>query len=111
MVIKINTETTSPPIQVNKSRNSSCDFMRFITEPPVPRKRPDLTTFIHRPLQHFREILKLVQMIASHCRVDSEEHNNFNSIINELQVFFGVVCHFLTKGYKFVSLSSWRIGR
>ncbi|KXJ69672.1 hypothetical protein RP20_CCG026214 [Aedes albopictus] len=75
-------------VLVNKSRNSSCDFMRFITEPPVPRKRPDLTTFIHRPLQHFREILKLVQMIASHCRVDSEEHNNFNSIINELQLAY-----------------------
>lgn len=60
--------------------------MKFITEPPVPRKRPDLTTFIHRPLQHFREILKLVQMIASHCRVDSEEHANFNNIISELQV-------------------------
>ncbi|XP_055538201.1 uncharacterized protein LOC129725873 isoform X1 [Wyeomyia smithii] len=75
-------------VLVNKSRNSSCDFMRFITEPPVPRKRPDLTTFIHRPLQHFREILKLVQMIASHCRVDSEEHNNFNSIINELQAAY-----------------------
>uniref|UniRef100_A0AAG5DTG1 PDZ domain-containing protein n=1 Tax=Anopheles atroparvus TaxID=41427 RepID=A0AAG5DTG1_ANOAO len=65
-------------VLVNKSRNLNCDFIKFITEPPVPRKRPDLTTFIHRPLQHFREILKLVQMIASHCRVDSEEHNNFN---------------------------------
>ncbi|XP_058835219.1 uncharacterized protein LOC131692276 isoform X2 [Topomyia yanbarensis] len=75
-------------VLVNKSRNSSCDFMRFITEPPVPRKRPDLTTFIHRPLQHFREILKLVQMIASHCRVDSEEHSNFNIIINELQAAY-----------------------
>ncbi|XP_038107189.1 uncharacterized protein LOC6035972 isoform X4 [Culex quinquefasciatus] len=75
-------------VLVNKSRNSSCDFMSFITEPPVPRKRPDLTTFIHRPLQHFREILKLVQMIASNCRVDSEEHNNFNSIINELQAAY-----------------------
>ncbi|KFB44000.1 AGAP004701-PA-like protein [Anopheles sinensis] len=75
-------------VLVNKSRNSNCDFMKFITEPPVPRKRPDLTTFIHRPLQHFREILKLVQMIASHCRVDSEEHNNFNSIISELQIAY-----------------------
>uniref|UniRef100_A0A182WAV6 DH domain-containing protein n=1 Tax=Anopheles minimus TaxID=112268 RepID=A0A182WAV6_9DIPT len=75
-------------VLVNKSRNSNCDFMKFITEPPVPRKRPDLTTFIHRPLQHFREILKLVQMIASHCRVDSEEHNNFNSIISELQAAY-----------------------
>uniref|UniRef100_A0A4Y0BPH3 Uncharacterized protein n=2 Tax=Anopheles funestus TaxID=62324 RepID=A0A4Y0BPH3_ANOFN len=75
-------------VLVNKSRNSNCDFMKFITEPPVPRKRPDLTTFIHRPLQHFREILKLVQMIASHCRVDSEEHNNFNNIISELQAAY-----------------------
>ncbi|XP_053664906.1 uncharacterized protein LOC128714053 [Anopheles marshallii] len=75
-------------VLVNKSRNSNCDFMKFITEPPVPRKRPDLTTFIHRPLQHFREILKLVQMIASHCRVDSEEHNNFSSIISELQAAY-----------------------
>uniref|UniRef100_A0A182QV88 Uncharacterized protein n=1 Tax=Anopheles farauti TaxID=69004 RepID=A0A182QV88_9DIPT len=75
-------------VLVNKSRNSNCDFMKFITEPPVPRKRPDLTTFIHRPLQHFREILKLVQMIASHCRVDSEEHNNFNNIISELQTAY-----------------------
>ncbi|XP_061507031.1 uncharacterized protein LOC3289835 isoform X1 [Anopheles gambiae] len=75
-------------VLVNKSRNSICDFMKFITEPPVPRKRPDLTTFIHRPLQHFREILKLVQMIASHCRVDSEEHANFNNIISELQIAY-----------------------
>uniref|UniRef100_A0AAG5D2N6 Uncharacterized protein n=1 Tax=Anopheles atroparvus TaxID=41427 RepID=A0AAG5D2N6_ANOAO len=75
-------------VLVNKSRNLNCDFIKFITEPPVPRKRPDLTTFIHRPLQHFREILKLVQMIASHCRVDSEEHNNFNSIISELQAAY-----------------------
>ncbi|XP_035793090.1 uncharacterized protein LOC118467123 isoform X3 [Anopheles albimanus] len=75
-------------VLVNKSRNSNCDFMKFITEPPVPRKRPDLTTFIHRPLQHFREILKHMQMIASHCRVDSEEQINFNSIINELQTSY-----------------------
>ena len=61
--------------------------MTFISEPLVPRKRPDLTTFIHRPLQHFREILKLMQLIASHCRVDSEEHNNFTSIIHEFHVF------------------------
>jgi hypothetical protein len=60
--------------------------MKFITEPPVPRKKVDLTSFIHRPLQHFREILKLVQLLASHCKIDSQEQNNFNSVINELQV-------------------------
>lgn len=60
--------------------------MKFITEPPVPRKRPDLTTFIHRPLQHFRELLKLFQMIASYCRLDTEEYNNFQTVIAEIQV-------------------------
>lgn len=34
---------------VEKTRNSV--FMRLITEPPVPRRRPDLTTFVHKPLE------------------------------------------------------------
>lgn len=73
-------------VLVNKSRNSNSDFMHFLIEPPVPRKRPDLTTFIHRPLQHFREMLKLLQITASHCRVESEEYKNFSSVINDFQV-------------------------
>lgn len=72
--------------KVNKSRNANSDFMNYIIEPPIPRKRPDLTTFIHRPLQHFREILKLLQITSSHCRVDSEEYKNFTNVINDLQV-------------------------
>ena len=59
--------------------------MSFITEPQVPRRRPDLTMLIHRPLQHFREILKLMQLLASHCHIDTEEHKNLTSVINELQ--------------------------
>lgn len=34
---------------VEKTRNST--FTRLITEPPVPRRRPDLTTFVHKPLE------------------------------------------------------------
>jgi hypothetical protein len=34
---------------VTKTRNP--DFMRLIVEPPVPRRRPDLTAFIHKPLE------------------------------------------------------------
>lgn len=51
----------------------------------MPRKRPDLTSFIHRPLQHFREILKLNLMLASHCRTDSDEFRNFTTVVNALQ--------------------------
>lgn len=75
-------------VLVNKSRQSSSDFVSFITVPQVPRKRPDLTTFIHRPLQHFREILKLIITIASDCRPDSEECKNFTSVISALQTTY-----------------------
>lgn len=34
---------------VEKTRNST--FMRLLTEPPIPRRRPDLTTFLHKPLE------------------------------------------------------------
>ncbi|XP_055390455.1 uncharacterized protein LOC129619296 isoform X2 [Condylostylus longicornis] len=75
-------------VLVNKSRQPGSDFVSFITEPQVPRRRPDLTMLIHRPLQHFREILKLMQLLSSHCHVDSEEHKNFTSVINELQAAY-----------------------
>ncbi|XP_034481903.1 serine-rich adhesin for platelets [Drosophila innubila] len=75
-------------VLVNKSRQTGSEFISFITEPAVPRKRPDLTMFIHRPLQHFREILKLMQLLASNCHVDTEEHKNFSTVINELQAAY-----------------------
>lgn len=62
--------------------------MAFISEPAIPKKRPDITTFIHRPLQHFRDILKLIQMIATNCPSDSDEHRNFTNVINELQAAY-----------------------
>lgn len=74
--------------QVNKSRNLNSDFVTFITLPPVPRKRPDLTTFIHKPLQHFREVLKFNLMITAHCRADTEEFRNFNTVIRALQATY-----------------------
>lgn len=36
-------------ILVEKTRN--LNFMKVITEPPIPKRRPDLTTFIHKPLE------------------------------------------------------------
>ena len=36
-------------ILVEKTRCS--EFMRLVTDPPIPKKRPDLVSFIHKPLQ------------------------------------------------------------
>jgi hypothetical protein len=52
---------------VAKTRNP--DFMRLIVEPPMPRRRPDLTTFIHKPLE--------VSMYVQLCEpVDLENQSN-----------------------------------
>uniref|UniRef100_A0A1B0C9I8 Putative guanine nucleotide exchange factor n=1 Tax=Lutzomyia longipalpis TaxID=7200 RepID=A0A1B0C9I8_LUTLO len=75
-------------VLVNKSRHANSEFVKFITEPQVPRKRPDLTSFIHRPLQHFREVLKLIQVTTSHCRLDTEEYRNFSQVVLELQAAY-----------------------
>ncbi|XP_055305800.1 uncharacterized protein LOC129570279 isoform X2 [Sitodiplosis mosellana] len=75
-------------VLVNKSRQSNSDFVTFITVPQVPRKRPDMTTLIHRPLQHFREVLKLIILLASHCRPNSEECKNFTHVISSLQTSY-----------------------
>ncbi|XP_031634801.1 uncharacterized protein LOC116348077 isoform X3 [Contarinia nasturtii] len=75
-------------VLVNKSRQSNSEFVTFITVPQVPRKRPDMTTLIHRPLQHFREVLKLIILLASHCRSNSEECKNFTHVISALQTSY-----------------------
>lgn len=73
---------------MNKSRQSNSEFVIFITVPQVPRKRPDLTTLIHRPLQHFREVLKLIILLASNCQPNSEECNHFTAVISALQTSY-----------------------
>lgn len=73
-------------VLVDKLHNTNYDFTTFITEPNMPRKSPDLTTFIHKPLHHFRDILKLFQMIGSYCHIDSKEYDNLQKIITEFQV-------------------------
>lgn len=47
-----------------------------------------MTTLIHRPLQHFREVLKLIILLASHCRPHSEECKNFTNVISSLQTSY-----------------------
>lgn len=56
--------------------------------PQVPRQKPDMTTFIHRPLQHFREILKLIILLTSHCPPNLEEFKIFTAVINSLQTSY-----------------------
>ncbi|XP_071534784.1 uncharacterized protein [Panulirus ornatus] len=39
------------------------DFKDFLLVPTVPRKKPDITTFIHKPAEHLREVLGLLTQV------------------------------------------------
>ncbi|XP_044757092.1 uncharacterized protein LOC123315465 [Coccinella septempunctata] len=75
-------------VLANKSRNSSSDFCRFLHKPEIPRRRPDITTFIHKPLEHFREILKLLTVIQSLTKYTHEDFTVINQIVQEMQVTY-----------------------
>nr|CAH7754856.1 unnamed protein product [Callosobruchus chinensis] len=45
-------------ILANKTKNTNSEFSRFLQVPQIPRRRPDITAFIHKPLEHYREMLR-----------------------------------------------------
>ncbi|KAG8323074.1 hypothetical protein J6590_013067 [Homalodisca vitripennis] len=71
---------------VEKTRNSA--FMRIITEPPVPRRRPDLTTFVHKPLEHFRDLLKLLQTIQNNTPPKDDDYPAISRVVQEFQTAY-----------------------
>ncbi|XP_073988009.1 protostome-specific GEF isoform X3 [Rhodnius prolixus] len=71
---------------VEKTRNPG--FMKLITEPPVPRRRPDLTTFIHKPLEHYREVLKLLQTTLNITKTKDEDYIALSKVVHEMQAAY-----------------------
>ncbi|XP_063235064.1 uncharacterized protein LOC134537975 [Bacillus rossius redtenbacheri] len=70
------------------AKTRSTDFMRSIVEPPVPRRRPDLTAFLHKPLEHYREVLKLLQTILNTSKVTDDDYPVLARIVQEMQVMY-----------------------
>lgn len=64
------------------------EFNRFCAEPPVPRKRPDLTTFLHKPLEHYRELLKHLQIIFNLTKSPDTDHAALSRVVNDMQSSF-----------------------
>ncbi|XP_034234043.1 serine-rich adhesin for platelets [Thrips palmi] len=71
---------------VNKTRNP--EFMRTLNDPPVPRRRPDLTAFLHKPLEHYREILKLLQTIHNFTRHSDDDYPLLTKAVHEFQAAY-----------------------
>lgn len=73
-------------ILANKTKNSNSDFSRFLQIPQIPRRRPDITAFIHKPLEHYREMLKLLTIIQTNTKSTQEDFPVINQVVHDLQV-------------------------
>nr|XP_032516003.1 uncharacterized protein LOC116769083 isoform X6 [Danaus plexippus plexippus] len=75
-------------VLVKKSKDPSGAFSRFCTSPPIPRKRPDITSLVHKPLEQFRELLRLMRTAASSSGAgpyDQLEKKQLQLIVEQLQ--------------------------
>ena len=72
-------------VLANASKNA--EFVRFVQHPAVPRRRPDITQFVHKPLEHYRELLKLFNQILAETKPNHhEEYHVIAQIVHDLQV-------------------------
>ncbi|XP_053600694.1 uncharacterized protein PsGEF isoform X4 [Plodia interpunctella] len=75
-------------VLVKKSKDPSGAFSRFCTSPPIPRRRPDITSLVHKPLEQFRELLRLMRAAAASKGAgpyDQLEKKQLQVIVEQLQ--------------------------
>ncbi|XP_044258396.1 uncharacterized protein LOC123007266 isoform X2 [Tribolium madens] len=72
-------------VLANKTKNSNSEFVRFLHTPSIPRRRPDITAFIHKPLEHYREVLKAFTVIQSYTKPNHEDYPVINQLVHDLQ--------------------------
>ncbi|CAG9861476.1 unnamed protein product [Phyllotreta striolata] len=75
-------------ILANKTKSCNSEFCRFLQAPQIPRRRPDITTFIHKPLEHYREILKLLTTIQSFTKPNHDDLPVINQVVHDLQLTY-----------------------
>lgn len=57
------------------------DFMRFIQDSPLEGRQPSIGQFIHRPVQHIRELYRVLQEIFLNTSQDSEDYDSLKQIV------------------------------
>ncbi|XP_050535694.1 uncharacterized protein LOC126902449 isoform X2 [Daktulosphaira vitifoliae] len=71
---------------VEKSQNTN--FLNLIKDPPIPERRPDLITFLHKPLEHYRNILKCMQLIQINSENNQDDFEALSHIVHEMQATY-----------------------
>uniref|UniRef100_T1J7Q8 Uncharacterized protein n=1 Tax=Strigamia maritima TaxID=126957 RepID=T1J7Q8_STRMM len=63
-------------------------FLQFLQEPPIPRERLDITSFIHRPVEHFREVLLLLQTILSNTETRHADYDPLENSVETMKLYY-----------------------
>lgn len=67
-------------------RQQGGNFMKICTEPAIPRRKPDVTQFVHKPLEQFRELLRLLRAARSIVPATHPDYTALVRLVNDLQV-------------------------
>lgn len=62
------------------------EFIKFIANPSVPSSQPIFHNFLQRPIEYFSELQKNFQILLGQYRLDCQEYDELNQLINQLQV-------------------------
>ncbi|XP_025409452.1 uncharacterized protein LOC112682900 [Sipha flava] len=73
-------------VLVDKIRNPH--FLDLIKDPPIPDRRPDLITFIHKPLEHYRNVMKCMQLVQINTEHDDDDYEALSHIVHEMQATY-----------------------
>ena len=84
--------------QVLSDLQKSPDFVRFIQESPQEGRQPSISQFILRPVQHIRELYRVLQEIFLNTAQDSEDHGSLKQVVEGnycvlVNVKFGIFRH------------------
>ena len=56
------------------------DFVRFVRDPPLEGNQPSISTFIYRPVQHIRDLYKVVQEVFTNTSNGSSDYNSLKEL-------------------------------
>ncbi|WAR30627.1 RGS3-like protein [Mya arenaria] len=61
------------------------DFVRFVREPSLESNQPSISSFIYRPVQHVRELYKVIKDLFANTAPNSPDYNSLKQITEGLQ--------------------------
>ncbi|XP_052222379.1 uncharacterized protein LOC127838592 isoform X1 [Dreissena polymorpha] len=79
------------------------DFVRFISVAAVPDGQPSISAFVYRPVQHVRDLYRVIQDIFHNTSLDSSDYNCLKQVVEGLQGCAGNISNYSCERVESVS--------